>query len=406
MDELLELLKNSIQSQINTLFEWCGRASYSVLNASLLVYNRLVTSATEILSWQEVDGVLEPIREKVFVISRITGAVATVCIILFFLMSFASDTWSERKNLDLWDVIKDLIKLVVCIAIVNCADIIVYSIFSIGGLLASAVTLSSDGFSGVYINPDIRDSIIYGTPGLRGMVMFILFLFVALVVIACAVIVSVEIYQRLFKIYILIPFSTVSFSTFVMNDNKGNEIFHGYLKNLITLSIEAVVIMLCISFSIIFINSDIVDNAFKNFVTEKEAVEIDCNSTLDILAIDYALQGDYASYEAIALYAKASSSPLSDATKNFVTNEIIHADDDGYAYITVNGEHFDSSAAKLSISGGITSKIIKIIKDLIEKKEKPTNVVVHPALGWMQMFVLVIKVIFPTIPSTSVVKSS
>ena len=189
MDELLELLKNSIQSQINTLFEWCGRASYSVLNASLLVYNRLVTSATEILSWQEVDGVLEPIREKVFVISRITGAVATVCIILFFLMSFASDTWSERKNLDLWDVIKDLIKLVVCIAIVNCADIIVYSIFSIGGLLASAVTLSSDGFSGVYINPDIRDSIIYGTPGLRGMVMFILFLFVALVVIACAVIV-------------------------------------------------------------------------------------------------------------------------------------------------------------------------------------------------------------------------
>lgn len=407
MEELLEILKNSIVGQLNTIFEWCGRASCNVLVASIKMYNMLVTSATEILSWKEAEGVLAPIKDSVSIVTKIIAAVSTLIMAILFLSALAGDVWAEQKQIDPWCVIKDFVKLAIAIVIVNFADKIVYGIFSFGGLLAQAVTLKSGGFKGVYINSEIKDSILYGTPGLRGLIMFILFLFVALIIIACAVIITVEIYQRLFKIYILIPFSTVSFSTFVMGHMKGREIFEGYLKNLIALSIEAVIIMLAINFSIIFINSEIIDNALAKFITEKDAVTVDCNSGYDVLALDYAIHGDVKSYTSIVVFAEAKKKPLSDDTINFIKNNVVKGDDDGWAYLTVDGEYYKADIVDLSVVG-IASKIFNgKIWDFFKKDDtKPKNVVVHPALSWMKMFAVVLKIVFPIILCTATVKEA
>ena len=71
----------------------------------------------------------------------------------------------------------------------------------------------------------------------------------SIVIVMCGVMITMEIYQRIFKIYILIPFSTLSYSTFVMGNRSGGEVFSGYLKSIIQVALEAMVIMLAISFT-------------------------------------------------------------------------------------------------------------------------------------------------------------
>ena len=66
--------------------------------------------------------------------------------------------------------------------------------------------------------------------------------------VASALMIVLEIYKRFFRIFILIPFASISFSTSVMADGHGNEIFKGYLKHIIAAAFESVIIVLCLVF--------------------------------------------------------------------------------------------------------------------------------------------------------------
>lgn len=131
-----------------------------------------------------------------------------------------------------------------------------------------------------------------GVSGMNGLLIFIVYIIGSLVVIATGIIITLEIYQRIFKMYVLIPFSTISFSTFVMGDgNRGNEVFHGYLKTIIVTAAEAVVIMMCVSFCYSLINS----GQTMNELVDLGQVEytVTCNNEMDVLAVIGCHEGNY-----------------------------------------------------------------------------------------------------------------
>lgn len=102
----------------------------------------------------------------------------------------------------------------------NNAVPIVTAIFQLGAMLAKVVMFGTDSQGVVYsklkLATDQSAYIEYGVSGFKGFLMFLVFLIAAIAIIASGVMIAVEIYTRIFKIFILIPFSTISFTTFVV----------------------------------------------------------------------------------------------------------------------------------------------------------------------------------------------
>ena len=115
--------------------------------------------------------------------------------------------------------------------------------------VVAALGVGGDGSDTVKLSSVAARYLTYGVSGIRGVFLLVVYVLGSIVIVMCGVMITMEIYQRIFKIYILIPFSTLSYSTFVMGNRSGGEVFSGYLKSIIQVALEAMVIMLAISFT-------------------------------------------------------------------------------------------------------------------------------------------------------------
>lgn len=223
-------------------------------------------------------------------VSAVLSVIASTVMVLLFLINMCTEAWDTRHDMELWTILKQLVKMVVAVAIVNNALTIVTAIFSMGARVARIVTLtnSSDVVSLSSGNSRLLN---YGVSGMSGLLTFIVYIIATLIIIATGILITLEIYQRVFKMYILIPFSTISFTTFVMGDgNRGNEVFHGYLKTILSTAAEAVVIMMCVSFCYNLIESGQTMNELLGL--KETTVDIECYSTDDVWAIYKGVYGD------------------------------------------------------------------------------------------------------------------
>lgn len=275
----------SVSDFFSNVGEWCAK----VINGSLSAFSKLVYSAINILTADPESEIFSDFWSVINRVGAVLSVIASTLMVLLFLINMATDAWDSRHEFELWSVVKQIAKMTVAVIIVNNAVLIVTSLFAMGAKLAGIITLSGEGrqgMSSLQLDPGYEGFIQYGVTGASGIMMFLVFLFAALIIIACAVMICMEIYQRIFKIYILIPFSTISFTTFVMGDgNRGNQVFHDYLKSIMTTAIEAVLIILCITFTHKLIESTDTMNTLFPAINEEEVSTVYCNHIDDGAAL-------------------------------------------------------------------------------------------------------------------------
>lgn len=256
-DEFLDGIFD-IGDAISDFFTNTGKYCVEWINGAVGAYHKLTSSVSEILQTDINSGMFSDFWKVLNSISSVICIIASTLIVLFFLTNLCSEAWETRHEMDIWGLTKDLVKLVVSVVVVNNAMLLTKLIFSAGAKLAMLVTLTnSDLASAIELPEETAGYLVHGVTGFRGLFIFVMYLIAALIIVVCAGLVTFEVYKRLFRIYILIPFSTLSFSTFVIGSHQhGNEVFYGYVKNIVQTALEGLVIMLLLFFSYSLISNN------------------------------------------------------------------------------------------------------------------------------------------------------
>ena len=243
---------DTVTSIISDVLSNLGRYCVEWVDGALSVFRKLTWSAKDLLTFKTTDSTFSSFNTVINNVSGVLTIIASSLLVLFFLTSLASDAWDSRHDMDVWGLVKDIAKLIISVVVVNNALYLTRLIFNAGAGLASVVAalgVGGDGSDTVKLSSVAARYLTYGVSGIRGVFLLVVYVLGSIVIVMCGVMITMEIYQRIFKIYILIPFSTLSYSTFVMGNRSGGEVFSGYLKSIIQVALEAMVIMLAISFT-------------------------------------------------------------------------------------------------------------------------------------------------------------
>lgn len=243
---------DNVSSTIADILSNLGKYCVEWINGGLEVFRKLTWSAKDLLTFNTSDSTFQSFNSVINNISGVLTIIASSLIVLFFLTSLASDAWDSRHDMDVWGLVKDIAKLIISVVVVNNALYFTKLIFNAGAGLAAVVAalgVGGDGSNTVRLSETAARYLTYGVSGIRGVFLLVVYVLGSIVVVMCGVMITVEIYQRIFKIYILIPFSTLSYSTFIMGNKSGGEVFSGYIKSICQVALEAMVIMLAISFT-------------------------------------------------------------------------------------------------------------------------------------------------------------
>ena len=243
---------DTVTSTISDVLSNLGRYCVEWVDGALSVFRNLTWSAKDLLTFKTTDSTFSSFNTVINNVSGVLTIIASSLLVLFFLTSLASDAWDSRHDMDVWGLVKDIAKLIISVVVVNNALYLTRLIFNAGAGLASVVAalgVGGDGSDTVKLSSVAARYLTYGVSGIRGVFLLVVYVLGSIVIVMCGVMITMEIYQRIFKIYILIPFSTLSYSTFVMGNRSGGEVFSGYLKSIIQVALEAMVIMLAISFT-------------------------------------------------------------------------------------------------------------------------------------------------------------
>ena len=243
---------DNVSSVVADILSNLGKYCVEWIDGGLEVFRKLTWSAKDLLTFNTSDPTFQSFNAVINKISGVLTIIASSLLVLFFLASLASDAWDSRHDMDVWGLIKDIVKLIISVVVVNNALYFTKLIFNAGAGLAAVVAalgVGGDGSNTVKLSETAARYLTYGVSGIRGVFILVVYVLGSIVVVMCGVMITVEIYQRIFKIYILIPFSTLSYSTFIMGNKSGGEVFSGYIKSICQVALEAMVIMLAISFT-------------------------------------------------------------------------------------------------------------------------------------------------------------
>lgn len=292
---------SSIQTTVSDIFNNLGMYCVQWANGALRVFRQLTWSAKDMLTFSTEDSTFSEFSMVVNRVSSVLTTIASSLLVLFFLSSIASDAWDTRHDLDIWSFTKDLVKLIVSVVIINNALLLTKQIFNSGAALAQLVSFSGGTAQDLGMSMKLNDTktmyLVNGVTGIRGVFILIAYVLGAIVITVCGVIITIEIYQRILKIYVLIPGSTLAFSTFVIGNGKsGGEVFSGYIKSICQVALEGFVIMLAICFTYsLCSNSKVMEKLFPADVTDYTTVSASCADdyvALSSFLFDYNIKYD------------------------------------------------------------------------------------------------------------------
>ena len=384
-------------STVTNFFANIGASCVDIVNGSLEVFSKFVFSSADMLTkdihseefadfWAVVDNV-----------GSVLGVIASTLMVLLFLINMCTDTWDSRHDLDLFGVCA---KMIVAIALVNNAVPIVTGIFQLGAKLAKVVMFGTDSQGVVYsklkLATDQSAYIEYGVSGFKGFLMFLVFLIAAIAIIASGVMIAVEIYTRIFKIFILIPFSTISFTTFVMGDgNRGNEVFHSYLKSILSTAIEALIIMVCLNFTYSLLLGDTMQKLIP--ATKTEASESITVNGAELAYLLVSISGDTSSANSVL---KEQKDNISQAVKELVNGKGRDKAISKYGCIvTSDGQVLEASGDLLSMFTDLSNAV-----GADDLKNKSVSIKLYPAFTWSGVFFTILQFLFPIFLCTGGVK--
>lgn len=365
---------------IKQFFNDMGGTCSELLSSALNLYKRMLLSAVELLSKDyqgtvgtntythsvEHYGEFKDFWTVINNVSNIFAAIATTLITLLFLISLVNDSWDNRHELDFASFFKSFAKFFAAIVLVNNATKIVSTLFTLSSKVA-ALICSTNNLEDLDVSLKVADEqlIRYGVSGPKGLIISILFLMVFLVIIASGITVMLEVYQRMFKIFVLIPFSAISFSTFTMSDShRGAEVFHGYAKSIISTAIESVIIMVFIAFSLTLINGDGLDSVFSSDNTVLYETYT-ANSQSDVLYLKYCKKAKKFSDDQVGVMKNLEIDE--DAEWQSVKSDAITKSTIGYVvkgYTSLTGNKILGFIGS-SLSGSLTGDSVEEVTDTV-----------------------------------------
>lgn len=256
----LKDIGDSLIDGIDGMLKNTGEWSASILDTGIKAYNNFIDVAYNTVVRDIQDGSFDDFWNIINYMNNVFSVVASTLLVFLFAWSLFDVSVQNKSEVDIVSVVYDLARLSIGVFLVAHALDIVLAIFRFG-TKAAVLSVGSINENFKITNPEQGLSAEYGqifklgVSGISGLFITIVAIIGAIVMMSCAVLIIYEIYKRFFKIFCVIPFASISLSTYIMADGHGNEIFKGYLKNVLAMSLEAVVIVLCLGFSSSLSNS-------------------------------------------------------------------------------------------------------------------------------------------------------
>jgi hypothetical protein len=380
-----------IGDKISDFLDNTGKYCVEVLEAGINSFTNFVNFSIGLLTEDISNSRFSSFWNVIDKVTSVLGIVASTLLIFLFLINLCTDTWDNRHDLDVWDIMKMVVKVLVSVILVNNAIVIVKAIFNMGSALAGIIFLEGAEKS-IELSSNTTLLLSTGVSGFKGIIVFLVCIITAIAIMVCGVTIAMEVLQRVFKIYVLVPFSTLTFTTFVMgNGNRGNEVFRSYLKTVINTAAEALIIMVCVDFCYALLgNAEFMNEMLGLESANIEAVEIAINDIDDYDALMICLNNDY--------YELVESDKVQEMSSKISTGQ-------EWGAIVLTDPKTYNSEQNISAKNNVVMTAQRYeIRARLEKGS--LNVYLCPAISWKDVLIICLSVIFPCILCCGAVKSA
>lgn len=416
---------SNVGSEVSDIFHNTGSWCAELVNSALSLYQNFVNVGLKIIQ-NKVDAVgFADFWTVIDLISKVFGIIGTSIIVFAFLYRVLDE--AMQQQMDIWTFGKSVIRMDLGVVLVNNALTIVKAILNTGVELSSGIYRLVSGTSADFSDPLTLDNISYrrlvtGVSGMKALFTFLLYLFGALVIVVCGVVIVVAVYQRIFTIFMLIPFAPFSIATFPMPDWKGHEIFQGYVKSILKTSIEAVIITSALAFSFILIHSGTTMQAlFPAAIDDTQAtVTVRNSSELNVLyySREYGrLPFGTAKFDDAVNWDDVSDEVLSVINYNRNKEVVTHTDnvdsvdnvfsvvnsDIGSIFGTIGLKKYNNAVMTLD-DQDISGSLFRITTASADKQNYPATLIIYNELSWLGILTILLRVVFPCAVAASCVK--
>ena len=306
------------------VFRNTGQYCSDIIDAALKCFNALVNAGSKMLSYKVDNTMFSDLWTIINLVARIMGGVASALIVLYFLYNLMDDSLENRPDQGLTILVKNFSYMCIGIAVSNNAIAIISKIFNSGAIVANLLYRITK----INIMPDNKieldsvssERLIHGVTGLKGLFVLLIYVMGALIIIGAGFMILVAVYKRIFRLFILMPFGSFSFSAITLAQGRGRDIFSGYLRSIVATAIESIVIIMGIMFSLILISSGqtlsqiLPDSLDAN--SQNQIITIRNSSELNVLYYSYS--NDSLPLSSKSFQANVDWSELSDEILNII----------------------------------------------------------------------------------------
>lgn len=282
------------------------------------------------------------------------------------------------------------------------------------------------------------ERLIHGVTGLKGLFVLLIYVLGALIIIGAGFMILVAVYKRIFRLFILMPFGSFSFSAITLAPGRGRDIFSGYLRSLVATAIESIVIMMGIMFSLILISSGqtlsqiLPDSLDAN--SQNQIITIRNSSELNVLYYSYS--NDTLPLNSSTFQANVDWSELSDEILNVIqydrNKNVVLPDADTYinlglkkyedCYMTIDGRAVNGRFYQYCFGDGnpVFTSLSRMLNnqannasgststDTSNQVEHtyPMTLIVYSELTWYGILIILLRMIVPCILAAGIVQEA
>lgn len=243
-----------------------GEVIGSLLKYACDVFNNMISAAQNLFVTNPVDWENGAGWKVITDIYPIFVSVASSLVVIFFLIGFCSEAMQNQRKITFEAVLGLFIR--VCVA---------------GGLVASSLDIVKGVFGTVtnlakVVSADVSLEVSYKTAFEKYVNAFqcedwtqlfqnifgVLFALVGLIVfVVCGVTIVYTAYMRLFKCLVAVPYAALAFSTVAGNSSVMGHTMQGFIRYLLTVSLEVVTMIMVLTIGVGVINS----KSFQGLIT-------------------------------------------------------------------------------------------------------------------------------------------
>lgn len=433
---------SNIKDLIMDVFRNTGQYCSDIIDASLKCFNALVNAGSKMLSYKVENTTFSDLWGIINLVARIMGGVASALIVLFFLYNLMDDSLENRPDQGLTILVKNFSYMCIGIAVSNNAIAIISKIFNSGAIVAKLLyritKVNIMPNNTIELDDVSSERLIHGVTGLKGLFVLLIYVLGALIIIGAGFMILVAVYKRIFRLFILMPFGSFSFSAITLAPGRGRDIFSGYLRSLVATAIESIVIMMGIMFSLILISSGqtlsqiLPDSLDAN--SQNQIITIRNSSELNVLYYSYS--NDTLPLYSSTFQANVDWNELSDEILNVIqydrNKNVVLPDADTYinlglkkyedCYMTIDGRAVNGRFYQYCFGDGnpVFINLIRMLNNQANNASGntstdtsnqvqhtyPMTLIIYSELSWYGILIILLRMIVPCILAAGIVQEA